>query len=483
LPTDNQTAFDVVVIGAGGAGSTAAHELVQKGARVALVERWKVGGTCLNVGCDPTKTLVRSAEVAHLAKNGSRFGVNTNGVAIDWPKVIARVDRVIDTIRGGDGEQNIRDSGIALYKGHARFRSPLEIDVDGEVIRAAKVIIATGAANTIPPIEGLTETGFITNHEAVALPSLPSSLVVIGGGVVGVEFAQVFARFGVEVTIVASRSQLLPKEDSDLTIVLRDVFTREGIRVVTNARVSRVSRNSGHKVVTVDREGDSFEIETQEILVAIGRKPVVDALDLEVAGVEYSERGIEVDAELRTSNPSIWAIGDVTGIEPFTHVADYQARIAACSAMDEKPSQFADYRVIPHAVFTDPELGRVGLTEHEARDAGYDVKCAIVEMKDLARAITAGETEGLVKLVSDRVTGHILGGHVLAARGGELLSEIALAMRHGLTVQAIADTVHAYPTMSEAVFWAAFELAKPDDMALDALRGVSAPGGEVPAEV
>ena len=209
----------------------------------------------------------------------------------------------------------------------------------------------------------------------------------------------------------------------------------------------------------------------------------MDGLDLETAGVEYTERGITVDSELQTSNPSIWAIGDVTGIEPFTHVADYQARIAACNAMGEELPQQADYRVIPHAVFTDPELGRVGLTEEEARSAGYDVKCAVVEMKDLARAITAGETKGLVKLVSDRASGHILGGHVLAASGGELLPEIALAMRHGLTVRAIADAVHAYPTMSEAVFWAAFELAKPDEMALDALRGVSAPRGVVPAEV
>jgi mercury(II) reductase len=483
LATENQDKFDVVVIGAGGAGSTAAHELVQRGASVALVERWKVGGTCLNVGCDPTKTLVRSAEVAHLARTGGRFGVNNHGVEVDWPEVIARVDRVIDTIRGGDGEQNIRDSGVSLFKGHAQFRTAHEIDIDGQLIHAEKVIVATGAANTIPPINGLSEVRFITNFEAVGLPSLPKSMVIIGGGVVGVEFAQLFARFGVEVTIVASRSHLLPKEESDLTMVLREVFVREGINVLTNTRVTRVGKDPGGKIVQVQREGESFEIAAEEILIAVGRKPVVDGLRLEAAGVAYSERGIEVDVELRTSNPSVSAIGDVTGIEPFTHVADYQARIAACNAMGEEPPQQADYRVIPRVMFTDPELGRVGLTEQEAHEAGYDVKCAIVQMKDLARAITAGETEGLVKLVSNRASGHILGGHVLAARGGELLPEIALAMRHGLTVKDIADTVHAYPTMSEAIFWAAFELAKPDELALEALRGVSAPMGDVPDEV
>jgi mercury(II) reductase len=483
LASQNQHNFDVVVIGAGGAGSTAAHELVERGARVALIERWKVGGTCLNVGCDPTKTLVRSAEVAHLLRNGNRFGVRGQTVDVDWPQVIERVERVIDTIRGGDGDQNTRDAGIALFKGHGRFLAPHEIQVNGEVLRAEQVVIATGAATFIPPVEGLVEAGFITNLEAVALPKLPGSLVVVGAGVIGAEFAQIFARLGVDVTVVASKDHVLPNEDQDLTSVLEETFIREGITILKNARAMMASSTGERKTVFVEREGETLTIESDEILVAAGRKPVVDGLNLESAGVAYSEHGIESDAEMRTSSPSIWAIGDVTGIAAFTHVADYQARIAACNIMGEEPPQKADYRVIPHVIFTDPELARVGLTELEALSAGYDVKCALVPMKDLARAITSGETEGLVKLVSDRTTGHILGGHVLASRGGELLPEIALAMKHGLTVQAIANTVHAYPTMSEAVFWAAFELAKPEDLALEALRGVSTPVGEVLPEV
>jgi mercury(II) reductase len=483
VPGDDSSEFDVVVIGAGGAGSTAAFELNARGAKVALIERWKVGGTCLNVGCDPTKTLVRSAEIAHLAKTGGRFGINAESVLYDWPAVIERVNRVIDTIRGGDGEKNIRNEGIKLVKGNARFLSANEIDVNGQIIRGERFIVATGAANVAPPIEGLYEVGFITNNEAVALPRLPESLIVIGGGVIGVEFAQIFSRFGVDVTLVASRSNLLPQEDSDLTSSLADVLTHEGIKILKQVRVNRIERNGPQKVVFGDQEGETISARGEEILLATGRTPVVEGMNLEAAGVEYDKPGINVDAEMKTSSPNIWAIGDVTGIEPFTHVADYQARIAAWNVLGKGQPRHADYEVIPHVIFSDPELGSVGLTEQKAVEAGFDVKCAIVLMKDLARAITSGETEGMVKLVSDRATGHILGGHVLAAHGGELLPEIALAMRSGLTVQAIADTVHAYPTLSEAVFWAAFELAKPDEPAMEALRGVSTPMADVFEEV
>jgi len=482
--------FDLVVIGAGGAGSTAAGEAIARGAKVALVERWKVGGTCLNVGCDPTKTLVRSAEIRHLARHAARFGIDVPEARTDWQAVIERVERVVDTIRGGDGDRNIRESGVALYKGHARFRSPHEIEVAGAettVLRADKVIVATGAAQIPPPIIGLREAGFITNVEAVALPVLPRSLAIVGAGPVGVEFAQVFARLGVEVTLFAPRERILPGEDDALTPVLQAVLEREGIRVETRARVRRVEADDGargrSKRVTAERDGEPVTARVEEVLLATGRAPVVEGLELEVAGVAHGPDGIVVDDTLQTTAPHVWAAGDVTGVAPFTHVADYQARIAEFNAMSGRPPRRADYRVVPWVTFTDPELGRVGLTERDARAAGHDVRCATVRVKDLARAITAGETDGLVKLVSDRATGQLLGGHVLAARGGELLGEIALAIRLGLPVAVLCDTIHAYPTFSDGVFWAAYELAKPDDPALDAVRGVSAPAGEVPAEV
>ncbi|MGH2531832.1 MAG: dihydrolipoyl dehydrogenase family protein [Thermomicrobiales bacterium] len=483
MARDGNESYDLIVIGAGGAGSTAASEAVQRGAKVALIERWKVGGTCLNTGCDPTKTMVRSAEIIHLGRHAERFGIEVDSTRVDWPAVMQRVERVIDTIRGGDGDQNIRDSGVELYKAAATFRGPNSLDVGGEEIRGDKIIIATGARNVIPAIEGLNDAGYITNNEAVALPRLPRSLGIIGAGVVGVEFAQLFARFGVEVTLFGRRERVLPQEDAELTEALRGYLERDGVRVLMSSRVRCVGLGGADKVLRADWNGEQVEVRCEEILVAVGRKPAVEGLNLEAVGIAFSEDGITVDDQLRTTAENVWAIGDVTGIKPFTHVADYHARIAEHNALSDRPPRTADYRSIPHAIFTDPELGRVGMTEDEAKAAGYDVKCATVKMRDLGRAITSGETDGMVKLVADRATGQVVGGHVLAARGGELLPQIALAMRMRLPVSAIAETIHAYPTLSEAVFWAAFELAKPDDPAIEAVRGVSAPAGEAMEDV
>ena len=481
---DDGSQFDLLVIGAGGAGSTVAGEAVNRGARVAMIEKWKVGGTCLNVGCDPTKTLVRSAQVLHLARHGERFGIRAANVHADWPAVMARVERVIDTIRGGDGDQNVRDSGVRLYKGEGRFVSPHEVEVNGEVLYADRIVIATGAQEHIPPIDGLTEAGFITNVEAVALPELPASMAIVGGGVIAAEFAQIFARFGVDVTILGSAERLLPREDEALSVRLEAVLRREGVDVQTGVRVKQVSLDGGLKCLSGLRDGQPIEhCQVERILVATGRKPVLAPLRLDEAGVAYTAEGIIVDDQLRTNVPHIWAVGDATGRYPFTHIADYQARIAEHNAMSGLPPQVADYTAVPWTTFTDPELARVGMTEQEAVDAGYDVKCATVEIKDLARAITSGETDGIVKLVMDRTTRRLLGGHILAANGGEMLPEVVLTMRAGLTVDVIADAIHSYPTLSEGVFWAAFDLAKPDTAAMAAVRGSQAAYGDVPDDL
>jgi len=476
--------YDLIVIGAGGAGSTVAGEANNRGARVALIERWKVGGTCLNVGCDPTKTLVRSAQILHQSRHAARFGITVPDATPDWPAVIARVERVIDTIRGGDGDRNIRESGVSLYKGTGRFVSPHEVDVNGETLWGEKIVIATGAAEVIPPIEGLREAGFITNVEAIALPELPRSMTIIGGGVIGCEFAQIFARFGVDVTILGSADRLLPREDEAVVLPLQDVLRREGVSIQTGYRVDKVVRRDGLLCLSGPSDGERVEhCATETILVAAGRKPTLDSLNLEAAGVVSNERGIVVDDQMLTNVPHIAAVGDATGLFPFTHVADYQARIAEANLMGSGPTQRADYHAVPWTIFTDPELARVGLTEAQARDEGYDVKCATVRVRDLARAITAGETDGVVKLVSDRSTGKLLGGHILSANAGEMLPEIVLAMRAGLPVSAIADAIHSYPTLSEGVFWAAFELAKPEMAAIQAARGHQAAYSEVPDDL
>jgi len=472
--------YDLIVVGAGAAGSTAAAEARGQGARVAMVEQWKVGGTCLNAGCDPTKALVRAAHALHETQTASRFGIAIQDTQVDWSQVIDRVERVIDTIRGGDGDRNIRESGIDLRKGHARLLSPTEVAVEGDVLRGEAVILATGVRAFIPAIPGLREVGFITNVEAVTLPVLPRSLAIIGGGTIAMEFAQIFARFGVEVTVLGRNPRLLPLEEPELVDILRELLVQEGVRIETGVTLECISATGGRKRIAADRDGARFEVETDEILVAAGRTPQVDDLGLETAGVVYDATGIATDAALRTSAPGIWAAGDcVAGTPRFTSLADHQGRVAAHNALGGMPVRDAVETVVPTAVFTDPELGRVGLTEAAARQAGHAVRAETVPMRDLARAVITGETAGGVKLIADAATGRLLGGSVLAAGGGELLGEIALAVRLGLTCQAIADTLHAYPTFSEGVFWTAWELAKPDDAGYEVTRGVEAPRGDV----
>jgi pyruvate/2-oxoglutarate dehydrogenase complex dihydrolipoamide dehydrogenase (E3) component len=458
--THRESDYDLIVIGAGAAGSIVASDAVGQGARVALIEQWAVGGTCLNAGCDPTKTLVKSAEVLHSMRHADRYGLNPGEPEVQWSRVMERVAGVIDTIRGGDGDQNIRDKGIDLFKSSGRFVNEHQIEVDGQLLTADRFVIAAGARQFVPDIDGIRDVGFIDTFDAVNLPELPKSMAIVGGGPVAVEFAQIFARFGVEVTLLGSREQILPKEEPELAVALADVLRAEGIRVETGVRVTSVRFQAGRKLVHGEQEHHAVPIMVvvDEILLATGRRPAVHELGLGAAGVEFSDRGVVVDGALRTSVSHIWACGDVTGIYPFTHVADYQARIVSHNLFTGGPYRKADYRVIPWATFTAPELARVGLTEAEAKAGGYSVITSTIPMKDQSRAIVSNAREGMVKLVVDRVSRQILGGHILAEHGGELIGEVALAMRHGLTVDAIAETVHVYPTMSEAVFSAASEI-------------------------
>jgi pyruvate/2-oxoglutarate dehydrogenase complex dihydrolipoamide dehydrogenase (E3) component len=470
--------YDLIVIGAGAAGSTAAFEARSLGARVAMIERWKVGGTCLNAGCDPTKALVRAARVLHEARGARHFGIDIPAATVDWPGVIERVEWVIDTIRGGDGDRNIREAGIDLRKGQACLRSPHEVEVGGDLLTGEAVILATGARATLPSVPGLAEAGFITNIEAVTLPELPRSLAIVGSGTIAMEFAQIFARFGVEVAVLGRNPRLLPREEPELAGMLRAILEAEGVRLETRVALERVTTESGGKRIVATRGGEPWELVVDEILVAAGRTPNVDDLGLERAGVAANAEGIVADATLRTSAPGVWAAGDVVAGAPrYTSLADHHARVAVQNALGADPPLVADVAVVPVAIFTDPELGRVGMTEQAARETGREVRAEMVPMRDLARGVITGETAGGVKLVADAVTGQLLGGSVLAAGGGELLGEIALAVRLGLPAAAISDTLHAYPTLSEAVFWTAWELAKPHDIGQEATRGVESPRG------
>lgn len=474
MPGTNR--YDLIVIGAGAAGSTAAFDAVGRGARVALVEHWKVGGTCLNAGCDPTKTLVHIASVYHEAQHAAHLGIDIPHVSLDWPAVTAHVASVIDAIRGGDGDQNIRNAGIDLFKEAARLAGPGEVIVGDETLRGKAIILATGARARVPEVPGLERTGFITNVEAVALPELPASLAIIGAGIIALEFAQIFARFGVAVTVLNRNPRLLAGYDPEQVAALRAALEQDGVQFRLGVRLARVSRHAGQKRVVYQQGGDEQHLDVAEILVAAGRTPNTDGLGLAEAGVMTNPEGVVVDFTLQTTAPGIWAAGDcVAGAPRFTPMADDMARVAVDNALGRSPALQRRTRLLPTVIFTDPELGHVGLTAEQARLAGYRVRTATVQIGALARAAITGKRTGTVTLVADDATGRLLGGSVLASGGGELLGEVALAVRLGLPAVAICETLHAYPTFSEGVFWTAWELAKPIEMGLDATIGVESP--------
>ena len=457
--------FDVIVIGAGTAGTSAAAKLNDAGISVGQVERWKVGGTCLNAGCDPTKTLLETAHTLHRARVAERLGLTIPRASADWAAIRSRVRWVIDEIRGGDGDANVRADGIALFKADVRFvdAHTLELAPGSERITADRFVLATGAEEVQPPIDGLDEANVKTNVGIVDIDALPRRLAIIGGGTIATEFAQMFARLDVAVTVIGSAPRIMPDEEPALADRLAAVLTADGVTIRTGLTVKRIERRGSEHVLFAAGEDDPdrlCEVATADmILLAAGRKPVVD-LGLDRAGVDFDEKaGIAVDASQCTTASHMWAVGDCASAEKFTHVAHYQAEQVAANIIAEIRGTGAarpiDVRVIPWVTFTEPELARVGMTERQARDAGHDVVVADLAMADQPRAIETDQREGLVRLVVRREDGRILGGHILSARGGEMLAEVVLAMQHDLPVAAIADTLHTYPTFGQAVQFAA----------------------------
>lgn len=445
--------YDLLVIGAGAAGSSAASDVRKEGRRVALVERNILGGTCLNYGCDPTKTLLYTARLLYQARHAGGYGLRIPQAQADWAHVLARVQKVILQLRGGTNEEaaaQLARQGIDVLQGEASFVTPHKLLVGDQTIVAERIIIATGCETMVPPIEGLREAGYITNVQAVTLPNLPRRLAIIGGGAIGIEFAQMFSRFGVEVTVLERGSQLLDKEDRELAEQLCELLAKEGIQLKTGAELRRVQKDGECKRLTVRlRAGTEEELVVDEILLAMGRRPMLESLHLETAGVTTGKKGIEVDATLRTNIPHIWAAGDVTGEYQFTHVASEQGKLAAHNAFAREAQHFEN-RAIPWATFTDPALAHAGKTEEQLREKGIAYHVGRASFSQNERAIIEGETAGLVKLLVD-AQGKILGGHILAPRGDDLLAPIVLAMRANIPVTGLAETLLPYPTLSEAV--------------------------------
>ena len=452
--------YDLIVIGAGGAGSTAAGNAAEMGKHVALIERDKLGGTCLNYGCDPTKTLLHTASVFYHASHASGLGLRISQAKVDWEAVQAHVRQVQETIRGGTLEQasaGIAAQGIDLFMGEAMFTSPHEIRVNGVTLRSKRFVIATGTIAMIPEIDGLSKAGYITNVEAVSLPELPKRLVVIGGGPIGLEFAQMFSRLGAQVTVLERGERPLPREDPELAMLLCSQLTAEGIRLEFGAemRCGDIDEHGKH-IHLHGKDGKKEDLTADQLLIAVGRKPALDKLNLEAAGVQYTEDGVTTDATLRTNVPHIWAAGDITSKYQFTHVASDQGKLVAHNVFARKPKEFDD-RVIPWVTFTDPELARVGMLEADLKEAKIEYRVGRAYFNKLDRAIANNQTFGSVKLLAD-MDGNILGGHILSANAGELIAPIIYAMQFGLTAKQMAGAMLPYPTMAEAVRWAASQL-------------------------
>ncbi len=450
----SEQAYDLVVIGAGAAGSSAVSTARKGGRRIALVERNILGGTCLNYGCDPTKTLLHTARLLYQARHADHDGLLIPQAQADWTQVLARVQQVIKQLRGGTNEEaadQLTRQGIDVLQGEASFVTPHELSVGSRSITAERILIATGCETMVPPIEGLREAGYITNVQAVSLPNLPRRLAIIGGGAIGIEFAQMFARFGVEVTVLERGAQLLDKEDREVAEQLCDLLTKEGIRFETGAELKRVEKDAqGCKHLTIRRDsGLEEQLVVDELLLAMGRRPELQSLHLEAAGVQTGKKGIEVDASLRTNVPHIWAAGDVTGGYQFTHVASEQGKLVAHNTFADEAQPFDD-RAIPWATLTDPALAHVGKTEEQLREKNIPYRTGRASFSQNERATIEGATAGLVKLLVD-VQGHILGGHILTAHGDDLLAPIVVAMRANIPVSKLAETVLPYPTLSEAV--------------------------------
>jgi len=442
---------DLCVIGAGSGGLSVAAGAVQMGARVVLVERGAMGGDCLNVGCVPSKALIAAARAADTIRRAGRFGLAGQEPKVDFAAVHEHVRDVIAQIAPTDSVERFEGLGVTVLQAEARFAGPDRIVADGTAVRAKRFVIATGSTAAVPPIEGLARVPYLTNETLFDLTVLPDRLVVVGGGPIGLEMAQAHARLGSRVTVL-ERDRLLPREDGDLTAPLRAALARDGVDVVEGADIRRVEPGEGEPVgggavlVLADGAGER-RIAATHLLVAAGRRPVVDALDLAKAGVAVGPAGIEVDARLRTTNRRIFAVGDVAGGPQFTHLAGYHAGIVIRNALFRLPAK-VDLANLPRVTYLDPELAQVGLTEGEAREAGHDPEVLTWPFEENDRARALRETEGLIKVVLGR-RGRILGAGIAGPQAGELILPWVLAIQEKRKIAAMASLIAPYPTLGE----------------------------------
>ena len=448
--------YDAIVIGSGQGGTPLSRTLAEAGPRTALIEREHIGGTCVNEGCTPTKTMVASGRVAYLARRAADYGVRTGSISVDMARVRQRKRDVVNSFRNGSQKRLEKTANLELVFGDASFTGPKSLQVrlkDGNLraVRAERIFINVGTRASRPQLDGLDRVPFLDNTSIMELDAVPEHLVVLGGGYVGLEFGQMFRRFGSKVTIVQMREQLLSREDPDIAAEVTKILQQEGVEVLLKAKAQRVRQSEGRLKIEIRIEDQQRTIESTHLLVATGRVPNSDRLNLKVAGVETDAQGfIRVNNRLETNVAGVYALGDVKGGPAFTHISYDDFRVIRANVL-EKKNVTTDNRLVPYTVFIDPQLGRIGLSESQAREAGRKVRVAKLAMSSVARAIEIDETRGFMKAIVDATTDQILGAAVLGIEGGEIMAVLEVAMMGKLPYTALRDGIFAHPTLAESL--------------------------------
>lgn len=442
--------YNLVVIGAGTAGLVTAAGAAGLGAKVALIERELMGGDCLNIGCVPSKALLRSARAAYDARNTAEFGVRVKGeVTIDFPAIMQRMRDLRAQISPNDSAERFRELGIDVFIGEGRFVGRRKIEIASATLEFSKACIATGARAFVPPIDGLDHAGYLTNETLFSLTELPKRFAIVGGGPIGCEMAQAFARFGSEVYLIEAADQILTREDKDAAQIVQTALGEDGVRFKLGCRATRVEKTATGRTVTLQSQEGTERLEIDEILIAVGRSPNVEGFGLEKARVKYdAKHGVRVNDRLRTTNRNIYAAGDVCHQYKFTHVADALARIVIRNALFFGRAKASDL-VVPWCTYTDPEIAHVGMYRHEAEEAGIEVDTIQIDLADVDRAILEGETSGFLKVHLKKGSDRILGATLVSRHAGEQIPEITLAMTAGTGLAMLSDTIHPYPTQAE----------------------------------
>lgn len=453
--------FDLMVLGGGSAAFAAAIKAAELGAKVAIVEKGTIGGTCVNIGCVPSKTLIKAAELCYHSAYPKFEGLTACPPPSDWQRVVQQKDELVAALRE-DKYIHVAEQypNITILRGEGVLAGSRSLTVDGRFYQPGKILIATGSSSWAPPIPGLRETGFLDGTDALSLPELPDSMIIVGGGTIGLEFAQLLTRFGVRVMVLESHAHLGAAEEPEIGKALTHYLTDEKVRVCTNTIIQRVERANGLYQVHTVIDGKEEICSANQLLLATGRRPNTAGLGLESAGVKTGPKGeILVNEHLQTSNLDIYAAGDCLGEPMYVYVAAYAGGLAAENALNGAGRVY-DLFALPRVTFTDPQIASVGLSEKQASKAGHKVKTTVLEMKNVPRALASRDTRGLIKLVTEEESGRLLGAHVLAADAGEIIQEATLAIRFGLTIKDIVETFHPYLTMVEAIKLAALTFQK-----------------------